>query len=149
MNSISISSPLASYLGLAAKPQAATTQGKPENTESAPQDPIAEIRRFANALVEQGRGGLLRAMNGGGEVASASPVADSGQTSGSDTIELPDVAELDREDALALKDKVQKLIDLGLDKSTGFIGYNGEQQTDSLATYRDWLQARGGISVYA
>ncbi|MOA61535.1 hypothetical protein D3C78_1867080 [compost metagenome] len=59
------------------------------------------------------------------------------------------MAELDREDALALKDKVQKLIDLGLDKSTGFIGYNSEQQTDSLATYRDWLQARGGISVYA
>ena len=33
-------------------------------------------------------------------------------------------------------------------KTDSFIGYNGEQQTDSLATYRDWLQARGGVSIY-
>ena len=28
------------------------------------------------------------------------------------------------------------------------VGYDGDQQTTSLATYRDWLQAKGGISLY-
>jgi hypothetical protein len=27
-------------------------------------------------------------------------------------------------------------------------GFNGDKQTDSLETYRDWLQSKAGISVY-
>ena len=27
-------------------------------------------------------------------------------------------------------------------------GYNGDQQTDSLETYRQWLQEKGGVSIY-
>ena len=38
---------------------------------------------------------------------------------------------------------------IGIVAKTGtFVGYNGDKQTDSLVTYRDWLQARGGVSIY-
>ena len=44
-------------------------------------------------------------------------------------------------------EQVDKLIDAGLGDSS-FVGFNAGQQTDSLTTYRDWLQARGGVSIY-
>ena len=63
-------------------------------------------------------------------------------------IALPDVANMDRDDAAKLLAQINKLVDAGLDKSDSFVGYNGDQQTNSLTTYRDWLQAKGGVSVY-
>ena len=41
------------------------------------------------------------------------------------------------------------MVDAGLDGSVRIAGRNGDKQTDSLETYRQWLQERGGISVYA
>ncbi len=55
---------------------------------------------------------------------------------------------MDRDDAAKLLVQVDKLIDAGLGDSSSFVGFNAGQQTDSLATYRDWLQAKGGVSIY-
>ena len=60
----------------------------------------------------------------------------------------PDVSTMDRDDAAKLLVQVDKLIDAGLGDSSSFVGFNAGQQTDSLTTYRDWLQARGGVSIY-
>ena len=35
-----------------------------------------------------------------------------------------------------------------LPNDTPWDRFNAGQQTDSLTTYRDWLQARGGVSIY-
>jgi hypothetical protein len=156
MTSISNNSPLASYFANTAKPNSSGATGSGSSTDkpstSAP-DPLAEIRRFASGMVANSRGGLLRAMHAESSGASSAiasdrfrPVAE--PASDTSKIALPDVAELDREDAAKLLAQINKLVDAGLDKSDSFVGYNGEQQTDSLTTYRDWLQARGGVSIY-
>lgn len=63
-------------------------------------------------------------------------------------IQLPDVTQLDRDDAAKLLAQVQKMVDAGMDGSVRIAGYNGDQQTDSLETYRQWLQEKGGVSIY-
>ena len=45
--------------------------------------------------------------------------------------------------------QVDKMLDKDLDARLTFSGSNGKEQTDSLSTYRDWLQAKGGINTYA
>jgi hypothetical protein len=156
MTSISNNSPLASYFANTAKPSVAGTLGSGSSTDkpstSAP-DPLAEIRRFASSMVANSRGGLLRAMNAQSSGASNAIASDrfrplAEQASDTSKITLPDVAELDREDAAKLLAQINKLVDAGLDTTDSFIGYNGDKQTDSLTTYRDWLQARGGVSIY-
>ncbi len=166
MTTISSNSALASYLGLASRSNASNTAGpantstgaaKSEDKPTTTQDPVGDLRRYANALIAQSRGGLFRAMSGGGNAISGTPAGSTRPTEttqpGTDAnrIQLPDVSELERDDALKLKDKVQKLIDAGFDEKDsdiGFIGYDGDKQTTSLATYRDWLQAKGGVSIY-
>ena len=156
MTSISTTSPLASYFANTAKPSTAgatSSASTTDKTSVSASDPLAEIRRFASGIVANSRGGLLRAMNAQSSDASHAlasdrlrPVAE--QAGDNLKIALPDVAELDREDAAKLLAQINKLVDAGLDKTDSFVGYNGEQQTDSLTTYRDWLQARGGVSIY-
>ena len=51
--------------------------------------------------------------------------------------------------AAKLLQQVQKMVDAGLDGSVRIAGHNGDKQTDSLETYRQWLQEKGGLSVYA
>lgn len=156
MTSISNNSPLASYFANSAKPSTGAAAGNASSTEkpsTAAPDPLAEIRRYASNLVANSRGGLLRAMHGESSAASNAIASDrfrqvAEPESDTSKIALPDVAELDREDAAKLLAQINKLVDAGLDKTDSFVGYNGEQQTDSLTTYRDWLQARGGVSIY-
>lgn len=162
MTTISSQSALTSYLGLASRSSTATSNtggtstSKAEDKSTSTQDPVADLRRYANALIAQSRGGLFRAMSGGGAISGSQPsstrATDNTQSNtGTSKIELPDVSELDRDDALKLKDKVQKLIDAGFDEKDsgiGFIGYDGDKETTSLNTYRDWLQAKGGVSIY-
>ncbi|MBL0951537.1 MAG: glycoside hydrolase family 15 protein, partial [Pseudomonas sp.] len=57
--------------------------------------------------------------------------------------------QLDRDDAAKLLQQVQKMVDAGLDGSVRIAGHTGDKQTDSLETYRQWLQEKGGLSVYA
>jgi hypothetical protein len=159
MTSISNNSPLASYFANTAntaKPSTAGTAGSGNSTDkpsaSAP-DPLAEIRRFASGMVANSRGGLLRAMHAESSGASNAIASDrfrpvDGQDQGNSKIALPDVAELDRDDAAKLLAQINKLVESGMDRTGTFVGYNSDQQTDSLATYRDWLQARGGVSIY-
>ncbi|OWJ90574.1 hypothetical protein B6S59_27585 [Pseudomonas sp. A46] len=160
------SNALASYLGLSSR-STGNTGGTPANggngstpdtaegTSSPRETAVADLRRYANALIAQSQGGLFRAMNGSPALNGSQfgATQSTGQKTGTDAnrIPLPDVAELDRDEALKLKDKVQTLIDAGFDEKDsgfGFVGYDGDQQTTSLATYRDWLQAKGGISLY-
>ena len=164
MTTISTNSAISSYLGLASRSNNGSTSSGTEKTESktadkstATQDPVADLRRYASALIAQSRGGLFRAMSGGGNAIGGSQISGSQSaktppsSDGADKIQLPDVAELDRDEALKLKDKVQKLIDAGFDEKDsglGFVGYDGDKKTNSLTTYRDWLQARGGVSIY-
>lgn len=155
MTSISNNSPLASYFSNSAKPSAAstkTTGGADTAGTTTAQDPLGEIRRFASEVVAHSRGGLLRALQADSSGASGSiasdryrPVAE--QNSGNSMITLPDVATMDRDDAAKLLAQINKLVESGMDKTGTFVGYNGDKQTDSLATYRDWLQARGGVSI--
>ncbi|MDH4872360.1 hypothetical protein [Pseudomonas sp. BN515] len=163
MTTISANSAISRYLGLASRSNSSNSTGT-EKTESkaadkstATQDPVADLRRYANALIAQSRGGLFRAMSGGGNAIGGShfsgtqPTKTTPSSGGADKIQLPDVAELDRDEALKLKDKVQKLIDAGFDEKDsglGFVGYDGDKKTNSLTTYRDWLQAKGGVSIY-
>lgn len=55
---------------------------------------------------------------------------------------------MNRDDAASLLPQVQKLIDKGMSDSVAIAGFNGDKQTSSLETYRDWLQGKAGISVY-
>lgn len=164
MTTISGNSAISSYLGLASRNSPAAsansvssgTEKSADTSTGTSQDAVADLRRYANALIAQSRGGLFRAMSGGTAL-GASPTsgtqapAQPPQGGEAQKIELPDVAELDRDEALKLKDKVQKLIDAGFDEKDsglGFVGYDGDKQTNSLTTYRDWLQAKGGVSIY-
>lgn len=109
-------------------------------------DPIAELRKYAAAIVAQSRGGLFTAL-AGGEQTSPSQSATS-NFSASSAIQLPDVNSMSRDDAATLLPQVQKLIDKGMSDQVSVAGYNGDQQTSSLETYRDWLQSKAGISIY-
>lgn len=149
MTTINTNSPLASYLAGTGKTTAATAAGQEKPTESS-KDPIAELRSLARQMVARSEGGLLRALSGGNglQLGATQRLAEvTAQASGA-KIELPDVANMDRDDAAKLLVQVDKLIDAGLGDSSSFVGFNAGQQTDSLATYRDWLQAKGGVSIY-
>ncbi len=156
MTSISANSSLASYFSNRAKtsaPAGAASSEKAETSPAAAKDPLAEIRRFASNLVDSSRGGLLRAMHAQSSGASSAIASDRFRVAAepevaNSKIALPDVANMDRDDAAKLLAQINKLVDAGLDKSDSFVGYNGDQQTNSLTTYRDWLQAKGGVSVY-
>ena len=149
MTTINTSSPLASYLASAGKVTTATTASSQEKPAESSKDPIAELRSLARQMVARSEGGLLRALNGGGSLQPSISQSLSGNKIGESgaKIELPDVAAMDRDDAAKLLVQVDKLIDAGLGDSS-FVGFNAGQQTDSLTTYRDWLQARGGVSIY-
>lgn len=149
MTSINNSTPaMLSYYGsqLSNRSNAASNEGDTQ----ASQDPLADLRRFAKQVVARSEGGLLRAMQGGTVQAGngLQGIADS-KSSTPSAIQLPDVEALDRDDAAKLLEQVQKMVDAGMDGSVLIAGRKGEQQTDSLETYRQWLQEKGGISVYA
>lgn len=149
MTSINNSMPaMLSYYGSQLNNRSASNSAGAEG--QAGQDPIADLRRFAQQVVARSEGGLLRAMNGG--ASGSSPAvqrnADS-QPAQPSVIQLPDVMQLDRDDAAKLLAQVQKMVDAGMDGSVAIAGHNGDKQTDSLETYRQWLQEKGGLSVYA
>ncbi|WJN61079.1 hypothetical protein [Pseudomonas sp. SO81] len=150
MTTISTNSPLASYLASGGKAATAATPASQEKPAESTKDPIAELRSLARQMVARSEGGLLRALQGGSgpQLASDRASLDPNLNGDSTQIELPDVATLDREDAAKLLVQVNKLIDAGLGDSKAFTGSNGDKSTDSLTTYRDWLQEKGGISIY-
>lgn len=156
MTSINNSVPaMASYYASQASAQSTATKGSTTSGEQSTNDPVAELRRFAKQIVAQSEGGLLRALNSGGNKQSStlqsilgSNASTSGSSAAASGIRLPDVASLDRDEAAKLLEQVQKLADAGLNESISFSGSNNGKQTDSLETYRQWLQDKGGISVY-
>jgi len=148
MTSINNSMPaMLSYYGNQLNTRSSSASG--ETGDQASQDPLADLRRFAKQVVARSEGGLLRAMNGGA-AQPGNTVQRSGdsQPATPSVIQLPDVTQLDRDDAATLLAQVQKMVDAGMDGSVRISGYNGDKQTDSLETYRQWLQERGGLSVY-
>ncbi|MWK59736.1 hypothetical protein GO594_27435 [Pseudomonas otitidis] len=153
MTLINNNSPLAGYLASLAGNKAGNsgTSGTTDKPQT-PSDPIADLRKLAANLVAQGRGGLMNTMAGdtGNVITNATQASQAGLNgSGGAKLQLPDVSSLDRDDAAKLLTQVQKLLDKNLGGGLSFVGVNGNQQTQSLETYRDWLQAKGGISVYA
>ena len=153
MTLINNNSPLAGYLASLSGNKAGNsgTSGTTDKPQT-PSDPIADLRKLAANLVAQGRGGLMNAMNGdtGNVITNATQASQAGLNgSGGAKLQLPDVSSLDRDDAAKLLTQVQKLLDKNLGGGLSFVGGNGNQQTQSLETSRDWLQAKGGISVYA
>ncbi|SDP89820.1 hypothetical protein [Ectopseudomonas guguanensis] len=149
MTSINNSTPaMLSYYGSQLNNRSAAASG--DNDSQAGQDPLADLRRFAKQMVARSEGGLLRAINGGAAAAGNAVQRSAGsQAAAPSVIKLPDVTQLDRDDAAKLLQQVQKMVDAGLDGSVRIAGRNGDKQTDSLETYRQWLQEQGGISVYA
>ena len=140
MTSINNSTPaMLSYYGSQLNNRSTASSGEADGQAS--QDPVADLRRFAKQVVARSEGGLLRAMNGGAAQPS-NTVQRSGdsQPTTPSVIQLPDVTQLDRDDAAKLLAQVQKMVDAGMDGSVRIAGYNGDQQTDSLETYRQWLQ---------
>jgi len=136
-----------SYYGsqLANRSSSAGAEGDTQTT----QDPLADLRRFAKQMVARSEGGLLRAMQGGNAAAGSVQRSVESKATAPSVIQLPDVTQLDRDDAAKLLAQVQKMVDAGLDGSIRIAGHNGDKQTDSLETYRQWLQEKGGLSVYA
>lgn len=152
MTSINNSMPaMVSYYSSQANAQAANANANSNTEGDTSSDPVAQLRRYANQVVARSEGGLLRAMHGGATTATsggtAVPNAEAGGNT-TPTIPLPDVAELDRDEANKLLGQVQELIDLGLDKNIRFTGSNAGKETESLETYREWLQEKGGVSIY-
>lgn len=148
MTSINNSTPaMLSYYGSQLNNRSGAASGEADG--QATQDPLADLRRFAKQVVARSEGGLLRAMHGGAAQPS-NPVQGSGdsQPAAPSVIQLPDVMQLDRDDAATLLAQVQKMVDAGVDGSVRISGYNGDKQTDSLETYRQWLQEKGGVSIY-
>lgn len=133
------------YMTPSSKPAEGTTSQQNSQTTKAPQDPIAELKKYAASLTNQHRAGLFNAM----AKTDASQATSSPSTSASNAMQLPDVASLDRDDAARLLAQVDKMLDKDLGARLTFSGSNGKEQTDSLSTYRDWLQAKGGINTYA
>ncbi len=154
MTSVSSNLSLLSYISSISKSDSSDSTKTPttgtgtatDTSSEASQDPIGDLRKYAAAIVAQSRGGLFTAL-AGGEQTSASQSATSGASAKS-AIQLPDVASMSRDDAASLLPQVQKLIDKGMTDSLSVAGFNGDKQTDSLETYRDWLQSKAGISVY-
>jgi hypothetical protein len=152
MTSVSSNLSLLSYISSISKSDSSdstktpTTGTTTDTSSEASQDPIGDLRKYAAAIVAQSRGGLFTAL-AGGEQTSASQSATAG-SSAKGAIQLPDVSSMSRDDAASLLPQVQKLIDKGMTDSLSVAGFNGDQQTDSLETYRDWLQSKAGISVY-
>jgi hypothetical protein len=151
MTSVSSNLSLLSYISSISKSDSsdntkASTGSATDTSTEQSQDPIGDLRKYAAAIVAQSRGGLFSAM-AGVEQTSASQSATS-NFSASSAIQLPDVASMSRDDAASLLPQVQKLLDKGLGDSVSVAGFNADQQTDSLETYRDWLQSKAGISVY-
>ena len=149
MTNINNSMPaMLSYYGSQLNNRASAASGEADSQAS--QDPLADLRRFAQQVVARSEGGLLRAMNGGATASSNAAQRSSNDPAAMPSvIQLPDVAQLDRDDAATLLQQVQKMVDAGLDGSMRIAGHNGDRQTDSLETYRQWLQEKGGLSVYA
>ncbi|MDH1261851.1 hypothetical protein [Pseudomonas sp. GD03944] len=152
MTSINNSMPaMVSYYSSQANAQAANANAGGSSGSEASRDPIAELRRYASQVVARSEGGLLRALHGGSAPAASSGVVPKPKPETENTtltIPLPDVASLDRDEANKLLGQVQELIDLGLDKKVNFTGTNQGKETDSLETYRQWLQEKGGVSIY-
>lgn len=145
---------MVSYYGSQANAQPSTaSNAKANDSESQGQansDPLASLKQLARQMVARSEGGLLRAMQGGTPAQASSALQRTAQgNAGAAGIQLPDVANLDRDEAAKLLEQVQKLVDADLEKAMSFTGFNGDKQTNSLETYRQWLQAKGGISVYA
>lgn len=149
MTSINNSMPaMLSYYGSQLNNRSSAASGDSDTSSS--QDPLADLRRFAKQVVARSEGGLLRAMQGGtAQAATGLQGLGESKAASSSAIQLPDVEDLDRDDAAKLLEQVQKMVDAGMDGSVLIAGRNGEQQTDSLETYRQWLQEKGGLSVYA
>ena len=149
MTSINNSMPaMLSYYGSQLNNRSSAASGDSDTSSS--QDPLADLRRFAKQVVARSEGGLLRAMQGGtAQAATGLQGLGESEAASSSAIQLPDVEDLDRDDAAKLLEQVQKMVDGGMDGSVLIAGRNGEQQTDSLETYRQWLQEKGGLSVYA
>jgi len=149
MTSINNSMPaMVSYYSSQVNTQAANAKAGDNAEGEASRDPIAELRRYASQVVARSEGGLLRALHGGAPAAASGSVPATGKENTTPTIPLPDVADLDRDEASRLLGQVRELIDLGLDKNIRFTGSNAGKETDSLETYRDWLQEKGGVSIY-
>lgn len=147
---------LASYTAASKATATAGTGNTASNTTNQqssekPADPVAEIKRLAQMMQARQTGGLFAAMaKGSSQSSSLGGLTGSTTSSGNTaTIPLPDVGELEKEDAQKLLTQVQKLIDNGVTDGISFKGSNGDKQTDSLSTYRDWLQAKVGIDIYA
>ncbi|WP_161865869.1 hypothetical protein [Pseudomonas yangonensis] len=149
MTSINNSTPaMLSYYGSQLNNRSSAASGEADGQTG--QDPLGDLRRFAKQVVARSEGGLLRAMNGGAATSpNAAQRGAEGQVAAPSVIQLPDVTQLDRDDAAKLLQQVQKMVDAGLDGSVRIAGHNGDKQTDSLETYRQWLQEKGGLSVYA
>lgn len=127
-----------------------TSTSTGSSTSQSSEDALESLRSYAQEVVARSKGGLMRALSGASSQSTSSLFsAGSQQSSNSAAIQLPDVSSLDRDEAAKLLVQVQKLEDAGLSDSIGFSGSNGNQSTDSLQTYRQWLQDKGGISVYA
>ncbi len=122
-----------------------TSTGTDTNAEES-KDPIGDLRKYAAAIVAQSRGGLFSALAGVEQTSASQPATSN--FSASSAIQLPDVASMSRDDASSLLPQVQKLIDKGMGDQVSVAGYNGDKETSSLETYRDWLQSKAGISIY-
>lgn len=133
------------YTTPSSKPAEASTSQQNSQANKAPQDPIAELKKYAASLTSQHRSGLFSAM----AKSNASQATSSQSPSISNAMQLPDVANLDRDEAARLLTQVDKMLDQDLDARLSLRGSNGSQQTDSLSTYRNWLQAKSGINTYA
>src|SRR5690606_288656 len=139
-----------SYLASAAKATPATAGANQEKSAESSKDPIAELRSLARQMVARSEGGLLRALNSGNglQIGASQRLAEGASPGSGAEMELPDVASMDRDAGAKLLAQVEKLIGAGRGDSGSFVGVNDGQQTESLATYRDWLQAKGGVSIH-
>ncbi|WP_447592455.1 hypothetical protein [Aquipseudomonas campi] len=151
MTSINTSTPaMASYYASQANNN--PSKAKADGDSSPSKDVLTELRRYAKETVAHGEGGLMRALKGAGALQSPSALQMTGlaesSSGGAPRMQLPDVAQLERDDAGKLLKQVQELVDAGLEGAIRFNGSNGDKQTDSLETYRQWLQEKAGISVY-
>ncbi|MEN5094768.1 hypothetical protein ABE458_29210 [Pseudomonas protegens] len=67
----------------------------------------------------------------------------------SNSVELPDVASLDKSDATHVLKGLQYLMEIGRLDGKTLIARNAGQSTDSPLLYQDWLQARIGVDAHA
>lgn len=67
----------------------------------------------------------------------------------SNDVELPDVQSLSKSDATHVANGLQYLLDIGRLDGKTVTAKNGDQSTDNIAVYKDWLQAHIGVDVQA